>query len=391
VTGAPGGVGGPRSAGEVVVDGLSVCQLRRFENRGPAVLLLHGGNTSGDTFLHPEGGLAGYLARREWDVWIADWRGSPHVLPQHPRDLPPFTVDTIANEDFPALVAHVRREVGPGRHLAVVAHCLSGCAFALAIARGHLGGARDVDAIVLTTLGLFFESCWDGWLKAEDFILERILAEAPDCWAIDPERPGGWPAVLRDAFAHWPRAWLPRPLGPRDPVRELTFMFGRPYRRRALHPEFGVAPTGRAAQCFAACAAGRGRGTLAAMFGPMPFGMYQHVAQMIRRGFAAPFDALDVLDRPRVARGATGLEGREDDLDPGPFRGRRLTLLGGAENQLWHRDSLDLMYDWLRSAAGGPGHRFAKHVLPGYGHQDLFWGHLVHEDVYWRFESALGP
>jgi hypothetical protein len=25
-------------------------------------------------------------------------------------------------------------------------------------------------------------------------------------------------------------------------------------------------------------------------------------------------------------------------------------VIGGAENQVWHRDAIDLMYDWLRCA-----------------------------------------
>src|SRR5262249_55521641 len=40
----------------------------------PAVLMLHGGNTSTETFLQPNGGVARYLHERDLDVWLLDWR-----------------------------------------------------------------------------------------------------------------------------------------------------------------------------------------------------------------------------------------------------------------------------------------------------------------------------
>jgi hypothetical protein len=277
----------------------------------------------------------------------------------------------------------------------------------MSLARGCLGrqagapGPRAVDAIVLTTLGLFFESCWDGWIKAEDYILERVLAEAPGFKQVDPWTPAHWPERLREAFDRWPRAWLP-PWTPfaDDPLEVLTFMFGQPYDRKALDTDLWVEVVlQRALQWIIG---GKRYKALGRMFGKMHLGMYLHIGQMVRRGYAAPYDTLDIVDRPRVEkltparatsvqrRPSLGvLRGTAAYLDPEPFRDRRITLIGGSENRLWHRDSVDLMYEWLLSNAGGRGHRFKKLILAGYGHQDLFWGPESKRHVYEKIHEAI--
>lgn len=66
---------------------------------------------------------------------------------------------------------------------------------------------------------------------------------------------------------------------------------------------------------------------------------------------------------------------------------KRITLITGSENRLWHRDSIDLMYEWLRNGADGRGARdgrtrLEKHVLSGYRHQELLWGTHAPRHVY---------
>jgi hypothetical protein len=47
-----------------------------------------------------------------------------------------------------------------------------------------------------------------------------------------------------------------------------------------------------------------------------------------------------------------------------------VTLLTGSENQLWHRDSIDRMHEWLlRSRAVS----VEKRIFDRFGHQDLWW------------------
>jgi pimeloyl-ACP methyl ester carboxylesterase len=54
----------------------------RANAQGPAVVLLHGGNTGSSTFNFFEGDLASFLAlpKNGFNVWLVDWRGSPEII-----------------------------------------------------------------------------------------------------------------------------------------------------------------------------------------------------------------------------------------------------------------------------------------------------------------------
>ena len=77
-------------------------------------------------------------------------------------------------------------------------------------------------------------------------------------------------------------------------------------------------------------------------------------------------------------------------LKPEAFRDRALTLITGDLNSLWHRDSIDTMYEWLRRGrrADQP-RRLDKQVLASYGHQDLHWGSGAPDDVFPRILRGL--
>jgi pimeloyl-ACP methyl ester carboxylesterase len=354
-------------------------RLRRARraSSGPAVVMLHGGNTSSDTFLFPAGGLADFLARPEnggWDVWLLDWRGSPEVIAAvlargpHLGDIDAerrtFALDTTVDVDLPAALRYVRDVIGE-RPLSLVGHCLSGCALAMALARGRTQ-EFGIQAYVLSTLGLHYVSCWDSWLKAEDYVVERMLADESSR-SMHPARADEWPDEVAEAYRNWPRVWLPQHSTEwDDPLTELAFMFGKPYARATLHPELFEPARGFEA---------RGPGSvLTHMFGHMHLGLFLHVGQMVRRGHAAPLD---------TSQEATG------DLRADGFRDQRVTILTGSENRLWHRDSVDRTYEFLRSQAGGTA-RVRKHVFPGYGHQDLYWGPRAHRDVFPKIRDAIG-
>ncbi|HEX4341110.1 MAG TPA: hypothetical protein VH062_34615 [Polyangiaceae bacterium] len=374
-----------------------------------AVLLIHGGNTSSETFLVPHGGVATYLRERGWDVWLVDDRASPRVLDDRILGGQPlggsveaerryFNFDRIAEEDVVGAIAHIRNLLGPRATLSVVGHCVGGATTSMAIARGRLDKFA-VQAYVLTTMGLFFESPWDGWVKAEDYVIERVLSTTPGCRGIDPvqlrppvleasrraARP--WPAEFDEAYGAFPAAWLPpvSDVPEDDMLRRLSFMFGSPYDTAALDPSL--------------------RGSiLCRLFGTMHLGLYLHAGQVVRRGYAGRFDAPDIIERPRLEspprarharraapRGPKPAHPPEGDLLPQHFRDKRITLLTGTENRLWHRESIDLMYEWLRNIEGRPASaRVEKRIFPGFAHQDLYWRREEGDrDVYAAIAASL--
>ena len=243
-------------------------------------------------------GLAGFLANRGWQVWLLDYRASPFVqnlLATRPggplggsalAECAFFTLDRIVDVDIPAALGKLRPYLGDA-DLSVLGHCIGGGTVATAIARGHFKSVRNV---VLSALGLFYEVPWNGWVKVEDYLIERVLAEDPSCRGIDPKNRDAWPASMLGALGAWPAAWLP-PVGKdwadlesyEKMLRLLTFMFGQPYFIEALHPTLR-------------------RQAIEPVFGKMHIGLYWHIGQMVRRGFVAEFDQPDVIDRLRLRK-----------------------------------------------------------------------------------------
>ncbi len=286
-----------------------------------------------------------------------------------------FTLDRVAEFDIP-LAVKAMRELGVSDDISVLGFCLAGGALSKAVARGHLE-ELGVYNVVLVTMGLFYEVPWNGWVKAEDFIVERVLSSSPECRSIDPTYPKTWPPDMAEAYRRWPQAWLGA--NGQEPIdelfRRLTFMYGEPYARARLNPAFE-------------------RGLDEHFFGPIHLGIYLHAGQMVRRGYSATFGALDVLDRERISAGNGQVEG--SDLIPDHFRGRRVTCIAGADDRLWHRDSMDLMYEWLRNEGTNRAKnpqaertRHRKYVVPRYGHLDLFWSDAAVRDVYPLFLTGL--
>ena len=374
-----------------------------------AVLLIHGGNTSSETFLVPHGGLAVYLREHGWDVWLLDNRASPRVLDatvlqggfvggSAALERRCFTFDRIAEEDIVAAVAEMRRRLGADATVCIVGHCVGGVTTAMAISRGRLERAK-IHAFVLTTMGLFVEAPWDGWVKAEDYVIERVFSSDPDCRGIDPVqlRPRGlrpprppvrpWPAAFASEYESFPSAWLPAKstVPEEDMLRRITFMFGSPYDMSRLDPSLR-------------------NDILCRLFGTMHLGFYLHAGQCVRRGYAARIDVSDVVERPRLSRaprahgaqrpapkGPKPPEPPHGDLVPTYFRDKRITLVTGAQNRLWHRESIDLMYEWLLGTGDKSRlARFEKRVFPAFAHQDLYWRRESGDgDVYGAIAEGL--
>jgi pimeloyl-ACP methyl ester carboxylesterase len=328
----------------------------------PAVLLVHGASAGSDTFrIGEEQTLVDYLLGHGLDVWTLDWRASMRRVKDvycsavyENRLGQTFTIDAAAEQDVPAAIAAMRQAPHSVRgKIAVLGHCMGGAIVAQGIARGAISSA-DVETVVLTGLGLFYRAAIDNVLKAEDQVLEGLLAGGQQLlhptkgWerSVCTRDPGDgpWPPPLEDPY----RVWLDTPL-PDDCTVEichrLSYMFGMPFipdKIPAIHA-----------------------GYLPAQFGYIPLQFLLHCCQNLRRGHAAPFVPSSTGPLPPDTR----------YLQRRPFQDRRITLITGDLNSLWHRDSIDTMYEWLRRGRRAEQPLgLEKHVVPDFGHQDLYWG-----------------
>ncbi|HEY6558299.1 MAG TPA: alpha/beta fold hydrolase, partial [Polyangiaceae bacterium] len=317
-----------------------VALLCRYGTSAPSagrepVLLLHGASAWSGTFLLPNGGVVRHLLR-DFDVWTLDWRCSKIItdawlsesMAHVPEAILRQTLEDVARLELPAAAAQITEVTGRLPH--VVGHCMGAAAAALAAAEGAIGAPRrfggepraGIASLVLATIGLFFRGGVDTWLRAQ----ERLDAVPQPTWYLSPSAER-WPEDYEEVYELWSKT--PYPHCERSFCRRISSLLGAPYRPddiAYLHDDDE-------------------RG-LPSQFGAMPLSFLGHCARSVRRGFPP------------------------GSYTPESFAGLRVQLLTGNENQLWHRDSIDRMYDWLRR---DPRVRVTKRVFERYGHQDLWW------------------
>jgi len=349
------------------------------------VLLVHGASASRHTFEQKSPGLIGYLNGQTRSknvepaqVYALDWRSSLEtadaLVSGHPpqRDGELFTLDAAVEDLANALARVAKAAEVDEAEIRIVGHCIGGALVAQAIA----GGRCDCRHVVLSALGLFFKVGVEGWFKGNDFVLEDELANSVDRKEAGPTYPidgriisanvahepkkYAWPAALEERYRFWLGSGLHHGCGNRFCER-ISFMYGMPFRLDDigyLHDQ---------------------PGGLEGQFGSMPLGIYAHCLRNLRRGWAAPYDAVEGEERAFV-----------DEEARQKFAGRRVTLITGNENQVWHRNSMDLMHEWLGNGAALPDLELRKHVLRDYGHQDLYWSTNAPRDVYPLIAQGLG-
>jgi len=355
----------PRAIPFPTSDGCDL-ELRRHQGGDKPVLLVHGASASSDTFRIGETQtLVDHLVDAQFDVWTLDWRASKGRARQVycKNKLTDFSIDKAAENDVPAAIAFMRATQGISQKIDIIAHCMGGAIVTQGIAQGLLS-ADLVGNVVVTALGLFYRAAIDNVLKAQDGVLEELLT-VKDQHLLHPTKKwdqmvcqvdpgdGNWDRLLQDPY----EIWLRTPLRHKCIVpicHRISYMFGMPYLPDNI-------PTIHA-------------NDLPSQFGYIPVKFLLHCTQNLRRGWAAPFAS--------NAR-ARSLVSDETYLNHGPFRGRKLMLITGDLNSLWHRDSIDTMYEWLlRGPRSEQPQIVRKCVLRGYGHQDLYWGSGAPTDVF---------
>lgn len=371
-----------------------------------AVLLLHGASACHRSFTVPGVGLAQFLyGTGIFDPWLLDWRGS-HLVVDDDRNrdylrahTQLFNFNRAAMEDLPAAIKEMRKR-GVAGPISLLGHCMGSTTIAEAVALGHVT-TSDVDCIVLSTLGLFYEAPLDSRLKSEERVLERLMpgpAERASLPAIDPRVSDNgkarfrseWPAEFNNLYDTWPRALRPHDEDidavPPSPVHEhgvdalcnrLSFMYGVPYEHRKLAHEIHGGPSIPP--------------QLPHQFGAIPLAMYWNAARNLRAGYATLFDEeiRKSIERSRPGGGVVSDTELISDAARLRFRELKVTLVTGGLNRLWHRDSIDRMYEWLCQGSSRGLRKIRKHIFPDYAHQDLWWGRDSPKEVYPSIVKAL--
>ncbi len=352
------------------------------------VLLVHAATLGRDMFLQPDGGFVAHLLRQQeggrplFDVYTLDWRSSNRLFgptgdclraaAAAPDATHSYRIDRAADEDLPAGLAAVARR-RPGRPIHLIAHCMGAAVAAQALASRRIGHRDDpaqppLGKLVLCTIGLFYRLGVDGWLKVADNVVAQLESEGVPFLSphlvFDPERERcRWPDRFENMFEAWQASLFSH--GCRTPFCDrLWFLYGGDYRADDMMPLHD----------------GQGQAGLPGQFGAMPIGLYRHIVENCRRGWAARWEV-----SPRAQA--------YELLDAEAFRGRDITLVSGSENQVWHRDSIDRMYEWLLRTLGRRDRQLRSHVrkrvFERYGHVDLWWSSQAPEQVFPYLSGVL--
>ena len=275
-----------------------------------------------------------------FDVWLENWRASIDFRPSQ------WTLDQAAVFDHPAAVRTVLEHTGHDQLKALV-HCQGSTSFLMAATAGLL---PEVTTIVSNAVSLH-------------------------------------PVV--PALARWKLDWFHRP------VRALT---------RYLDPHWGVeAPDAIAAaitgwvrlahrECtntvcrIASFTYGVGHPTLwshallndathewvEGEFGPVPLSFFYQMNRCLRAGH------LVAANRFAQLPASFGVGAPRTDA--------AITLLAGEQNRCYLPESQERTFDYLSATGQG---QYALHVIPRYGHLDMFMGKDAARDVFPTILAAL--
>ena len=312
-------------------DGVEL-RLTRYPGgaKGP-VLLTPGFGTStlAYTIDTVETNLPEFLFERGYDVWLLDYRSSPDLASASTQ----FTLDDIAQFDYPAAVAKVRSITG-AESIQVMAHCVGSLTFLMAQALGLTG----VRSAICSQLTLHPRPPDLNKIKSGLYLAELISAAGIDTLTTDFD--GDWADRTLDFVM---RLYPSRYQYSASPVlRRIKFLYGDVIQTDNLNRATYEA--------------------IPAMFGVANLKTFLHLSTIMRAGHAVASDGSERY-LPHIDKLALPI-----------------AFLHGAENNLFKPEGSAETMRVLAERNGAS--LYGRHVIPRYAHMDCFIGKDALRDVY---------
>lgn len=308
--------------------------------RGP-VLLVHGAGVRANIFRAPVPvTVVDALLDDGFDVWLENWRASTDLRPSQ------WTLDQAAVFDHPAAVRTVLEHTGHDQLKALV-HCQGSTSFMMAATAGLL---PQVTTIVSNAVSLHpvippLAKRKLDWFHRPVRALTRYL---------DPQ----WGLEAPDAIASAITAWV------RLVHRECTNTVCR-----LASFTYGV---GHPTLWSHALLNDATHEWVKAEFGPAPLSFFYQMTRCVDAGHLVAASGFTQLPA------SFGVAAPRTDA--------AITLLAGQENACYLPESQERTFDYLN--ANGQG-QYALHVVPAYGHLDMFMGKDAARDVFPLILDAL--
>lgn len=302
--------------------------------RGP-VLLVHGAGVRAEIFRPPlPVTLVDALVEDGWDVWLLNWRASIDFDPVS------WTLDDAAVHDYPPAVRHVLSATG-ATSLKAVVHCQGSTSFTMAMAAGLLPEVHTVvsNAVSLHPVIPAFSRVKIGYLAP---LISRVTPYLSPAWGYKSS--GLFPAALRTAVR------LTHPECHNTVCRMVSFTYGSGH--PALWSHDNLDETTHA--------------WIDGEFAEVPMSFFAQMHDSVRAGHLVPTGRVPGLPADVAVRA--------------PQTDARFVLLAGERNRCFLPESQRLTHEHLRRTRHHS--HDTLHMLPGYGHLDVFFGRNAHRDTY---------
>lgn len=323
----------PFRAGDGFQCNLIHVQGERPPTRGP-VLLVHGAGVRANIFRAPvKTTLVDALVERGYDVWLENWRAS--------IDLPPnrWTLDQAAVYDHPVAVKTVLRETGASEMKAVI-HCQGSTSFMMSAIAGLV---PQVKTIVSNAVSLHPDIPWIERVKS--FIALPIVSALTPF--LNPQwglRADGVVPKLIDGLVKLTHHECDNPV-----CKHASFTYGTGFpvlwRHENLNPETHE--------------------WLKREFAHVPMSFFRQMDRCVSKGHLVPVEGMRELPRDFVAQP--------------PRTDARFAFFAGERNICFLPESQQRTHDFFQKQRKD---YHSLHVVPGYGHLDMFIGKDAARDVF---------
>jgi cholesterol oxidase len=309
-------------------------QLTRFQggSKGP-VVLAPGFAMAARSFAMRtnETNLVAYLLERKYDVWLFDYRASIELASA--RTL--FTLDDIAQRDWPVAVGEVLRRTGTDRGVQVVGHCAGSVTFLMAM----LAGLEGVRSAVCSQYTMYPQTSL--FIKAKVRLPVPQILRRLGFQTLSPDYRLTWKNKLIDTLL------APVPIPPEERCgsalcRWVNLIYGMTHRHAQLNNE-----THRA---------------LVGSFGVGNLDTIKHLGLIMRRGV--------VVDD----------SGNNSYVEFPERLAIPIQFLVGEHNYMFFPATTDMTLRWL-SEHNDPA-LYTYRELPGYAHLDCFIGMNAADEVF---------
>jgi len=307
---------------------------------GP-VLLVHGAGVRANIFRAPvDLTVVDMLLDDGFDVWLENWRASIDLRPNR------WTLDKAAVFDHPAAVRTVLQHTGAD-HLQAVVHCQGSTSFMMAATAGLL---PEVAVIVSNAVSLHpivpTIARWKGELFHRP--VGAMTKYLNPQWGIEA------PDVIAEAVVEWVRFAHHECTNMVCRVTSFTYGVGKP--TLWSHELLNEAT----------------HDWIKGEFGAVPLTFFDQMTRCLRAGRLVAVSGLPQLPA------SFGLGAPRTDA--------AVVLIAGEKNRCFLAESQARTFDYFETKGKG---NYAAHVIPRYGHLDVFMGKDASRDVFPIILDAL--